>query len=718
MLSESLSSSASATSAQAPSASLDRLFNPRSIALVGATERSVWSIAAVDNLRRFGFTGKIHMINPKGGTIFGSEAAPTCAAVGTPIDAALLMVPESKMLDVFDDLRIAGVGGAVILSGGFAETGPAGAQRQQQIAASASAAGIRILGPNCLGYANFVAGTPIWTTPLRRAVSTPQVALVSQSGALASQLEQFAYQQRVGLTHMISTGNEADVQVADAIEYLARQPEPKAIALFLESVRDPARFTQAINAANAAGKPVVVLKVGSSEASAKAAQAHTGSLVGNDRVFDALCRQLGMSRVRSLEELVVTADLFARLGAIHGSGVAFVAMSGGMCEIITDQADADGIALPTLAPATVAALREVLPPLATPNNPLDVTGAAMIEPELIARSLRTLALDSQIAALSFVFDTPPKEDARGFARRFIGQVGEGFREAGKPCVMFSHTFSSVSGEARALTEELGVTYSGGGVRHGLTALRHLLRHGVWQQAARPQTRAITAAAATHPDGERAVLDFLAGHGVPVIPARIAISADDAMEFARTLSAPVVLKIASPDIQHKTEVGGVALDLRGDDAIRTAFDQMLQRVVKAKPDAKLDGIIVSPMRSGGLELFVGTMRDPQWGPAIAVGLGGIFVEALKDTSLRLLPIAEHDALEMLGELRGSALLDGFRGAPAVDRAALAKIIVAIGNAALALGPDLVSLEINPLLAFDGRIEALDGLTVWENAREQH
>ncbi|WP_084197275.1 acetate--CoA ligase family protein [Solimonas soli] len=694
---------------------LEALFNPRSIALVGATERSVWSIAAVDNLRRFGFSGKVHMINPKGGTIFGSEAAATCSAVGEPIDAALLMVPESKMVEVFDDLQNAGVGGVVILSGGFAETGHDGKQRQQQIADKAKSAGIRMLGPNCLGFANFVAGTPIWTTQLRRPSGKAQVALVSQSGALASQLEQFAHQQRVGLTHMISTGNEADVQVADAIEYLARQPEAKAIALFLESVRDPLRFERAISTAHAAGKPVVVLKVGASEASAKAAQAHTGSLVGNDRVFDALCRKLGLSRVHSLEELIVTTDLFARTGALRGKGLAFVAMSGGMCEIVTDQADREGIALPELAPATAAALREVLPPLATPNNPLDVTGAAMVEPELIARSLKALAQDPDIAALSFVFDAPAKEDARGFARRFITQIGEGFRGAGKPCVMLSHTFSGVSGEARALTEELGVTYSGGGVRHGLHALGHLLRHGAWRERLPAPPMALKPGS-ERPDGERAVLDFLARHGVPIVPAHVARSADDAAAFARDLDAAVVLKIASPDIQHKTEVGGVLLNLRGDDAVRAGYEQIMQRVQAAKPDARIDGIIVSPMRRGGVELFVGTMRDPQWGPSIAVGLGGVFVEVLKDTSLRLLPITESDALDMLGELRGGKLLDGFRGAPAVDRASLAKVIVAIGKAALALGPDLVSLEINPLLAFDGGIEALDGLTVWENAGE--
>jgi enoyl-CoA hydratase/carnithine racemase/succinyl-CoA synthetase alpha subunit len=253
---------------------LARLFQPRSIVLVGATDRSFWSVSAFDNLKRFEYPGRIHLVNPKGGTVHGLAAATGCAAVGEPIDSALLMVPEAALPDTFEDLRAAGIAGAVILSSGFAEIGAEGAARQQALAAQARAAGIRLIGPNCLGFANFVARTPLWTTPLRRPMPNASLAIVSQSGALAGQLEQFAYQQRIALTHMVSTGNEADLTVADAIDYLAGQPEPRAIALFLESVRDPAQFIAATEAARNAGKPVVVLKVGSSEAAAKAAGAH------------------------------------------------------------------------------------------------------------------------------------------------------------------------------------------------------------------------------------------------------------------------------------------------------------------------------------------------------------------------------------------------------------------------------------------------------------
>lgn len=691
---------------------LDRLFKPQSIALVGASERSIWSISAHDNLVRFGFPGKIHAINPKGGVVHGLEAATSCSAVGEQIDAALLMVPEAVLLDTIADLAKAGVGGAVILSSGFAELGEEGAKRQRAVADAAREAGIRLIGPNCLGFANFVDQAPIWTNPIRRGLPNPTIALVSQSGALAGQMEQFSYQQRIGLTHLISTGNEADVTVADAIEYLALRSDAKAIALFLETVRDPEGFRRAVAVANNAGKPVVVLKVGSSEAAAKAAQAHTGSLVGNDRVFDALCDRIGLTRVRSLEELIVTADVFAQIGPVEGDGPGMLAMSGGLCEIAVDQAEAEQIAIPELSADTLASLREKLPAFATPNNPLDITGAAMTDPTLIQTACAEMAKDPAIGLITFNFDIPAKDDKRGFARRFIEATADGFAKSSKPGLMFSHAFSAVTGDARAMAHETGLAYSGGGMKHCLSAIGHLFRWSKWRQSTR-QEAAQVATSDARPSTEVEVLQHLAEHGVGVVPGAVARSADEAVALAKEYGGLSVLKIASPDIQHKTEVGGVALKLAGDEAVREAYESMVARVATAKPDARIDGVLVSPMRERGTELFVGTMKDPQWGPAIAVGLGGIFVEALQETSIRLLPITEAEVLEMLDQLRGRVLLDGFRGAPAVDRAAVARTVVAIGNAALTFGPDLVSLEVNPLLAAGDRIEALDGLAVWED-----
>jgi succinyl-CoA synthetase beta subunit len=300
----------------------------------------------------------------------------------------------------------------------------------------------------------------------------------------------------------------------------------------------------------------------------------------------------------------------------------------------------------------------------------------------------------------------------GSVREFIKQVSLGLNGIKKPGMMLSHAFSAVSAEGRALADEYHLTYSGSGIHLGLKALAHVFR----QQGFRTSTVPAVPPAAigsARPRAEREVLEHLARYGVTVVPGTLVTAASQAAATARTFDSPVALKIVSADIQHKTEVGGVALDLRGDAAVAAAFDEMMTRVKARQPRAQLDGVMISPMRKGGVELFVGTLRDPQWGPCIAVGLGGVWVEALKDTSLRLLPVQVEDVLEMLKELRGSALLDGFRGAPTIDRAAVARAVVGIGNAALALGPGLVALEVNPLLASAERIEALDGLTVWND-----
>jgi len=632
--------------------------------------------------------------------------------VGEPIDAALLMVPEAALVEVIGDLAGAGIAGAVVLSAGFAELGEAGAGRQQRVTAAARAAGVRLLGPNCLGFANFTQSAPLWATQLRRPIKDSTVAVVSQSGATAGQLAQFAYQQRVGLTHLISTGNEADLDLADAIGFLAGEEEVRAIAVFMESARRPQAFLEAVRQAQAAGKPVVVLKVGTSAVASQAAQAHTGSLVGDDRVFDAVCRQYGIPRVHAMEDLIATADLIGRLGPVSAPGLALVGMSGGMCEIAADQAEYEGISMPGLQPQTLQALRAALPEFATPSNPLDVTGGAMLKPEFLEQALAVIARDPGIGLVAHLFDAPVKADEAGVGRRFLQHIGAGLKAGGKPGLMLSHNLTPVSADARLLAEEAGITYSGAGLAHGLTAIGHLFAWSRAQHRAQdPGAPTPPVQAATQPSSEREVLAHLAAHGVPVIPGPITQTAVAAVIEAAKHAGPVVLKIASPDIPHKTEVGGVALNLAGAEAVEQAWRQMMERVRSARPDARIDGIIVSPMRSQGVELFVGTMRDPQWGAVIAVGLGGVFVEALKDTSLRLLPVTVADVLEMIEELRGKALLDGFRGAAAVNRVAAAQAIVAIGNAALALGDALVSLEVNPLLAVGAGVEALDGLALW-------
>ncbi|MGO9932168.1 MAG: acetate--CoA ligase family protein [Steroidobacteraceae bacterium] len=692
---------------------LERMFRPKSIALVGATERSVWSNSAYENLQRFKYQGSLHLVNRNGATVYGSAAFATLRDIKEQIDVALLMVPETAIPDALADLQAVGAAGAVILSSGFAEAGASGKARQQQLTQIARKAGVRLLGPNCLGFVNFVDATPLWTIAARRQPDNAMLAIVSQSGATAGQIAAFAHQQRVGLTYMVSTGNESDIEIGEIIDYLVDEPCTRVIALFVESVRNPQRFAEAARRAQAAGKAIVALKVGNNPTTAKAAQAHTGALVGDNRVFAAVCRQFGVVRVDSLEDLVIASDMIAKVGPLSREGVGLIAMSGGMCEVAADRAASSGVALPSLTAVSESALREVLPSFATANNPLDITGAAVLEPELLSRALQVLRSDAGLGVVACLFDAPIEAEAAPWVGKVIGHIAAGFAGNGARGVLLSHTVAGVSKAGAAIMVEHGVAYSGGGLHHGLKAIGKLLE---WSRMCRnARSAAITTIDVVAPrpslETERGALDFLACRGVDTIPAVLAHSEDEALAAARRFDGPVVLKIASAQIPHKSDVGGVMLDLIGETAISRAYRQILDRVASMRPDAIIDGVIVSPMRHDRVELFVGVMRDPQWGPLIALGLGGVWVEALQDTSLRVLPVAAEDVLEMLDELRGAKLLDGFRGAPPVDRAALARAIVRIGNCALALGPDLLSLEINPLSVSGGTIEALDALVSW-------
>ena len=388
-------------------APLESLFRARSVVLVGATDRSIWSGAAFANFARLGFTGRVHVVNRKGGTVHGLAAATSCRDIGEAVDAALLMVPEAAIPEAFADMNAAGIRNAVMLTSGFAEVGAEGAARQAALLAEARAQGVTLLGPNCLGFINYADRVPIWTTqPPLPVLRGGSIGVVSQSGATAGFVAAFAHRQGIGLSHQVSTGNEADVNVARVVDFLVDDPATTVIGLFLETVHDAGTLAAAARRALAAGKPIVAIKIGASANAARAAEAHTGSLVGDDRVFEAACRQLGIIRVPSIEALVFTAGLLAKTGAVRRRGLGLVSISGGVCEMAADQAEAAGVAVPALAPATVAALRAVLPAFGTPNNPLDVTGGAMLDPPLFERSLAPLGADPSLGMLACFMDLP------------------------------------------------------------------------------------------------------------------------------------------------------------------------------------------------------------------------------------------------------------------------------------------------------------------------
>ena len=692
---------------------LSRLFRPRSVAIVGASDKNPWSAIVTRCLENIGFVGRVHLVNRRGTPALGRQTAQSCVDLEA-VDAAFVAVPAVALRDALEDMAAGGIRYGAVVTSGFAETGGDGAVEQARIFDRARELGLTLLGPNSLGFTNFVnrvslGAIPLTLPPLER----PRVGMVSQSGATAAMIYSLAYQQNVSLSYSIAMGNEAMVDLADVIEFLTGDEATKSIAVFAETIRNPPAFERAARAARAAGKPIVILKVGTGAVTAAVAQAHTGALVGDDRVFEAVCESLNILRVKSFEDLVVTADVLAALGPINPSkGFGLISISGGACEVVADRGEEAGLQFPPFAPSTRAALVGVLADFGAAHNPLDITGAAMSNPRIYSGSMHAVSADPAIGLFGVVAEIPANREADSpMSAGMLSEIALGFRVSSCPGLVIQQTFKPVSAYGREVIDRNNLPAVTGGLDHAVRAIGLLYKWSRGQLAAPTAEVRTRTSSADKPVTEHQALAYLAAAGVPVIPQHVVHSSTEAAHAARALNSPAVLKILSPDIQHKTEVGGVQLNLLGDEIVAAAFDRIVSSVQTARPDARIDGVIVSPMRSGGLELFVGIARDPSWGLAMAVGLGGVWIELLGDAILQMLPVTPAAVLAMLRRLKAAKLLEGYRGSKPVNLDRLAQVIAAIGDAALGLGDDLEALEINPLRVDESEVEALDALALW-------
>jgi len=515
----------------------------------------------------------------------------------------------------------------------------------------------------------------------------------------------------------VATGNEAMVTATDVLAYLVADERTRAVAAFLESIRDPDRFREIAAAALAAGKALVVLKVGRSAAGQQAALAHTGAIVGDDAVVRAALRQLGVVQVDSLEDLLVTSGLLAHHPQRLGRRLAAVTASGGACDIIADRATDEGILLPAFPEATAAGLAEVLPAFSNPRNPLDVTGYVVVDSTISHRALQVVVDGAPgtydtIVYQATVPQNPPPDPSLVLDR--FRAVRAMVDRSPVPVVLQSASSTDISPYARTVLDEVGL-YVLNGIEHGMTAIGRAIDWHERRAKPRPQSpsprRGEGRGGGPPPKSEAEIRAVLEAAGVPGTPSRLATTAEEAVIAATALGLPAALKVASPDIAHKTEAGGVALDLRRPEDVAEAFAAIAASVARTAPSARVDGVLVSPMRTGGVELLVSVRRDPAWGPVLAVGLGGVWVEVLEDAALRLLPVTVEDVEEALDELRGAALLRGARGRSPVSVRRIAEVAVAIAAVAEGLGEALDTLEINPLWAAGEQVEVLDALIVW-------
>jgi acetate---CoA ligase (ADP-forming) len=704
---------------------LREFFAPRSLAVVGASEGSGWARFILASAAAVGFSGPLIPVHPRHETVFGRPAVRRLRDLTEPVDLAFVMVPTDVVPDVIDDAAAAGIRNAVVLASGYRELGAEGGARQHALTQQAAEHGILLLGPNCLGFLNThaPAGPFALTVPLPLRPGPVGIAL--QSGALASAMLGFARSRAIGVSTLVTIGNESMISTADVLGYLVDDEQTRVICLFLEEISEPDRFADLTARAASAGKPVVVLKTGSSPAGQVAALAHTGSIVGDDAVVDAALRQLGVIRVTSIEELLGTAGLLAYDRWPRGRRMGVLTASGGACGLIADQATRQDIVIPPFAARTVAAIKPHLPEFAAAHNPLDVTGYVLANPRLTALTAIDHALDAAAAdpGLDFVLFCgvtipdvrPPDEGQAKLIAERVRWLGERIAAAPIPVIPMGTTCVDVSGYARDLLTKHGVHLLGG-IDLGMQALGRALRWLENRPAGRPLARHRPVTSTVRNDGpwsEAAVRELLAACAVPLVPAELVTTAEAATRAARRLGSPVALKVCSAQIAHKSDIGGVALGVHGDAQVQDAYRRVLA-AGQGVPGAVVDGVLVTPMRVGGVELLVGVTVDRTFGPVLTVGLGGVWVELLADTSLRVLPVTTDEVKGMLGELRGSPLLRGARGTRPADLDALAQVVKNVGDTALALNGSISALEINPLWVNGDQIEALDVLVVTDGS----
>ena len=694
-----------------PRSGLDALFNPRSVAIIGATEDpNRIGGRPLRYLKESGFRGEIWPVNPRRDRVQGIEARPDVAGVPGAIDVAIVAVPAARTLQAIEDCAERGVGAAVVFTSGFAEMDAEGAARQRRMGEIARSSGMRILGPNCLGVYNAATGffaTFTTTLDIYRPRPGP-VAIVSQSGAYGSHLGLLARRRRIEVGLWVTTGNECDVMVPECIAWMAERPEIRVVAAYAEGMQDGDALLASFDAVRARGKCVFLTKTGRTKVGAEAARSHTAALAVEDVVVDSMLAQHGVVRTDNTEEML-DAAYAASFGVLPSNRrVGLMTISGGAGVMMADEAIAQGLEVAPMPDSAQRRLKEELS-FCTPRNPVDVTAQVFNAPHLVGAFLDAMLDEGDYATIvifftyvaSIDFMAKPTLDAIAGARE---------RHPDRPILMVMVG----SDTAIAPYEALNVPVFEDPVRavRTVSALARV-REGL---ARRPFAGSDTAA---RPPGslyaggrldEHEAMKLLASWGIPVVEARTASSAEEAACAARAVGSPVAMKILSPDIEHKSEAGGVALGIASEHAAGE-HDALVARARAYDASAEIRGSLVAPMVSG-VECILGMRRDPVFGPVVMVGAGGVLAEILDDVSFRRAPIDQAEARRMIGELGGSRVLEGVRGRPRCDIAALATAIAALSRFAVAHAETVESVDVNPFVVLpegEGGL-ALDALII--------
>jgi acyl-CoA synthetase (NDP forming) len=729
--------------ASPPNPTLERLFRPRSIAILGASaDPAKITGRPLRFLLDKGYAGRIFPVNPKYGTLAGLVCYRSLADVPEPPDLVIVAVPAPGVPQAIAQCAARGAGAAVVFSSGFGEMGEEGRRLERELVAAAKRGGVRLCGPNTLGFMNSHDRVMATFSQAGDGDTPPgPVAFVTQSGAFGTALFALARQRGLAFGYFVNSGNEADLGFGDLLEWVVADDRVRVVAGYIEGLRDGQRLLEVADRALDLGKPIAIAKVGRSAAGARAAASHTGSLAGSDRVYSDVFRQHGIVRVGNEESLLDLAAAFSLCPSPAGRRLGLVTQSGGAGVLMADRAEELGLAVPELSAATQARLREVVPAFGGVKNPVDITAQFIGDPGLLRAALEIVLGDSAIDAAIFYF---------GLMDRFADQVVDNLRavHAGTPKPLIVAWVAAPEAGLRAL-RDAGICVLPTATRavdamHGLVrfaegcARRKAERASVVGQAPgatlraepraglpRPASQGAPASAealraavdSARADGRRALgsieaFDLLAGYGIAAPRVRLATTAEEAAAAVAALGTACALKLESPDIVHKSEVDGVRLGVATPEAARAAFVEILTAARPRAPGARIRGVLVQEMAPAGTEAVLGVRRDPQFGPLVMVGLGGIFIEVLEDVAFAAAPVTRAAAEVMIGSLRGARVLEGVRGRPPGDLPALIEAVLGMSRLAIDGAGFIEEMDVNPLLVLPrGQgVRALDALMV--------
>ena len=691
--------------------SLRALLAPASIAIIGASAdfRKV-NGRPFKHLVDKGYAGRIFPVNPKYDVLEGIKCYPDVASIGAPVDLAIVAVPAKQVARIMRDLAACKTRAVIVFSSGFAEVGGEGTALEAEVRAIARETGMRLCGPNCLGLVNaFEHVIATFGQYADGATPAGPVGFVTQSGAFGTAIAALARRRELGLGYFVNTGNEADVTFAQVMQEVIADPRIKVGAGYIEGLRDGAELNALARAALDAGKPLVLTKVGRSSAGARAAASHTGSLAGADVVFDAVIRQHCILRARNEEHMLDIVEGFAYCGLPQGRGLGVITQSGGAGVLMADRAEELGLTVPVLNAETQKKLAATIPGFGACGNPVDVTGQFVAEPALLRESVKIVLADPQVHigivwlqlmdayvdTLITIFEEIKAQVTKPFLVCWVAASDKALRELRARGIAVMRGAEPAVDAAAAL-----VQYSLG--RQALLAGRPA------QDALEYPSIELLQTTGTISSVEAAKI--LQTCGIKLAQFNLATSEDSAVECATAIGFPVALKIESPDIAHKTEAGGVKLNLKTADEVRAAYAQIVANVRRHAPAARISGVIVQAMARDGLEMVVGLHRDAVHGTIVMAGVGGIHVEVLKDVAFRAVPITPAEAAALLDELKSSRMLDGVRGAPPVNRAALAELISRVSLFGAAAGERFAELDLNPVRVNAQEAVAVDWLMV--------